>query len=213
MIRRCGDVLPDGEGIRPPILLDLFDGRKRSLREASAASLQGGFRAIAQQTLYRIREHVREVSTVKGKEKVGEYLDSLPETPDNDRIRAEYADHLVGMDPGDALAEAFWKTGYSGVGPKSVKGFPWHALLALGRRSGYLLPYDDRGRGVRSRVTGRGPLDPHSFGRFVTRNPDAKSWGQGAAGPLPPEACLLAKPKEIHYVVPNTMTPRSTLSA
>lgn len=147
MIRRCGDVLPDGEGIRPPILLDLFDGRKRSLREASAASLQGGFRAIAQLTLYRIREHVREVATVKGKEKVGEYLDALPVTPDNDRVRAEYADHLVGMDPGDALAEAFWKTGYSGVGPKSVKGFPWHALLALGRRSGYLLPYDDRGRG------------------------------------------------------------------
>jgi hypothetical protein len=27
------------------------------------------------------------------------------------------------------------------------QGLPWRALLALGRRSGYLLPYDDRGRG------------------------------------------------------------------
>ena len=27
------------------------------------------------------------------------------------------------------------------------KDLPWNALLALGRRSGYLLPYDDRGRG------------------------------------------------------------------
>lgn len=147
MIRRCGDVVP--EGARPPILLDLFDGRRRSLREASAASLQRGFRAIEQLVLHRIREHIRAVTTIGGKEKVGEYLDSLPESADNDLIRDEYAAQLVGAgrDPGDALAEAFWKTGYSGVGPKSVKGFPWHALLALGRRSGYLLPYDDRGRG------------------------------------------------------------------
>lgn len=181
MIRRCGDVIPDG--IRPPILLDLFDGRRRSLREASAASLQGGFRAIAQLTLYRIREHVREIATVGDTERVGEYLDGLPVSADNDRIRREYADHLVGMDPGDALAEAFWKTGYSGVGPKSVQGFPWHALLALGRRSGYLLPYDDRGRGgkehkryganaefaevlVASTVT---PGDPMDFDDFLDR--------------------------------------------
>ena len=147
MIRRCSDVVPDGP--RPPILLDLFDGRRRSLREASAASLQRGFRAIEQLILYRIREHVRAVTTVGSKEKVGEYVDRLPESVDNDLLRAEYEAQLagVGRDPGDALAEAFWKTGYSDVGPKSVKGFPWHALLALGRRSGYLLPYDDRGRG------------------------------------------------------------------
>jgi hypothetical protein len=92
---------------------------------------------------------VRAVTEVGGKEKVGEYVDRLPESPDNELIRSEYEAQLVGTDrdPGDALAEAFWKLGYSGVGPKSVKGFPWHALLALGRRSGYLLPYDDRGRG------------------------------------------------------------------
>jgi hypothetical protein len=149
MIRRCGDHLPGGEGSRPPILLDLFDGRRRSLREASAASLQAGFRAIERLIIYRIREHVRVVTTVRGKEQVGEYLDGLPELPDNDLIRNEYAAQLVGADrdPGDALADAFWKKGYEGIGPKSVKGFPWHALLALGRRSGYLLPYDDRGRG------------------------------------------------------------------
>lgn len=147
MIRRCGDVVPDGA--RPPILLDLFEGRRRSLREASAASLQRGFRAIEQLVLYRIREHVRAVTTVGSKEKVGEYVDRLPQNADNDLLRREYEAQLAGpgRDPGDALAEALWKAGYSGVGPKSVKGFPWHALLALGRRSGYLLPYDDRGRG------------------------------------------------------------------
>ena len=44
MIRRCGEVL-GLDGPRPPILLDLFDGQRRSLREASAATLQAGFRA------------------------------------------------------------------------------------------------------------------------------------------------------------------------
>jgi hypothetical protein len=141
MIRRCGDVVPDGP--RPPILLDLLDGRKRSLREASAATLQAGFRAIEQLVLHRIGEHIAAVSG----DDVEGFLDSLPVTSDNDAIRAEYEAQRLGVDPKDALAEAYWRTGYSGVGPTSVKGYPWHALLALGRRSGYLLPQDDRGRG------------------------------------------------------------------
>jgi hypothetical protein len=141
MVRRCGDVVPDGP--RPPILLDLFDGRKRSLREASAATLQAGFRAIEQLVLHRI---VEQIAAMSGDD-VEDFLDSLPVTDDNDTIRAEYDAQRLGVDPKDALAEAYWRTGYSGVGPTSVKGFPWHALLALGRRSGYLLPQDDRGRG------------------------------------------------------------------
>ncbi len=146
MIRRCADVLPDGLGPQPPILLDLFDGRRKSLREASAATFEGGRRAIEQLILHRIREHVVAITRDSPKA-VGQWLDALPTSDDNDKLREEYGAQIVGVDPRDALAEAFWRTGYSGVGPKSVKGFPWHALLALGRRSGYLLPYDDRGRG------------------------------------------------------------------
>ena len=40
IIHRCHDVIPQGP--RAPLLLDLFDGRRRSLREASAATLQKG---------------------------------------------------------------------------------------------------------------------------------------------------------------------------
>ena len=58
MIRRCGDVIPDGSS--SSILFDLFDGRQQSLREASAATLQAGFRAIEQLVLYRIRAHVHD---------------------------------------------------------------------------------------------------------------------------------------------------------
>lgn len=146
MIRRCADVLPDNTGPLPPILFDLFDGRKRSLREASAATFEGGRRAIEQLTLYRIREHVIAITggTVKG---IGQWLDALPSSDVNDSLRGQYGAQIGGDDAADALAEALWRTGYSGVGPSAKKGFPWHALLALGRRSGYLLPYDDRGRG------------------------------------------------------------------
>ena len=143
MIRRCAEVIPDGP--RPPILLDMFDGRRRSLREASAATLEGGRRAIEQLVVFRIREYVATV--LSDERQVGSYLDSLADTPGNQLVVNEYGAQHASMGAVDALAEAFWKAGYSGVGPESVKGYPWNALLALGRRSGYLSPYDDRGRG------------------------------------------------------------------
>jgi hypothetical protein len=141
MVRRCHDVVPDGP--LPPLLLDLFDGRQRSLREASAATLQGGFRAIEQLVLHRIHGHLEGVFGKKPEK----YVASLPEGKEGDAIRAEYEAQLAGNAPLDALTEAFWKVGYSGVGPEGVQGFPWNSLLALGRRAGYLLPYDNRGRG------------------------------------------------------------------
>lgn len=141
MIRRCHDVLP--EGPLPPLLLDLFDGHRRSLREASAATLQGGFRAIEQLVVHRIHAHLDEVCGNKPEK----YVDSLPESKEWDAVRAEYGAQFASGNPIDALAEAFWKVGYSGVGPEGVQGFPWNSLLALGRRAGYLLPYDNRGRG------------------------------------------------------------------
>lgn len=141
MIRRCHDVIP--EGPQPPLLLDLFDGRRRSLREASAATLQGGFRAIEQLVVQRIHDHLEEVCGQKAES----FVASLPESKELDAVRVEFEVQLAGTEPLAALAEAFWKVGYSGVGPKDVQGFPWNTLLALGRRAGYLLPYDNRGRG------------------------------------------------------------------
>ncbi len=140
MIRRYGDVTETGQ--QPPILLDLFDGRLRSLREASAATLQNGFRAIEQLVIAKIRAHLDSVCGADPEA----FLGSLPADKESNALREEFA----AQGPGDALsalAEAFWRVGYSGVGPGEVKGLPWNALLALGRRSGYLLPYDNRGRG------------------------------------------------------------------
>jgi hypothetical protein len=141
MIRRCGDRIENGP--RPPLLLDLFDGRYRSLREASAATLQAGFRSIEQLVLYRIRGHFESVC---GGDAEG-YVAALPDNAEATAVRSEYDAQRTGLEPLDALAESYWKTGYSKVGPEEAGGFPWNALLALGRRSGYLLPYDDRGRG------------------------------------------------------------------
>jgi hypothetical protein len=141
MIRRCGDHL--GHGPRPPILLDLFEGRKRSLREASAATLQGALRAIEQIVIHRIRAELEPLCEDRD---AGAYLGRLPHNSDTARIRTEYSAHLHG-DSLDALTEAYWVAGYEELGSSSRKGLPWNALLNLGRRAGYLLPYDDRGRG------------------------------------------------------------------
>ncbi len=142
MIQRCGDVIPDGP--RPPILLDMFDGRRRSLREASAATLEGGRRAIEQLVVFRIRDYL--ANALRSQSQVEVYLDSLADRLDSQYLISEYQAQRDSMEAIQALTEAFWKAGYSGVGPASVKGYPWNALLALGRRSGYLSPYDNRGR-------------------------------------------------------------------
>jgi hypothetical protein len=177
MIRRCHDVITTGP--QPPLLLDLFDGRRRSLREASAATLQAGFRAIEQLVVHRIHEHLGEACG----EDPRAFIQDLPDADQWNALRTEFEAQSVGTEAIDALAESFWKVGYSRVGPKEVQGFPWNTLLALGRRSGYLLPYDNRGRGgkehkryganaefaellVASTVT---PGDPIDFDDFLDR--------------------------------------------
>lgn len=177
IIRRYHDVVATGP--RPPLLLDLFDGRRRSLREASAATLQAGFRAIEQLVVHRIHEHLVEVCG----DDPSTFVDDLPDADQWNALRVEYEAQAVGSDQIDALTESFWKVGYSRVGPKEVQGFPWNTLLALGRRAGFLLPYDNRGRGgkehkrygasaefaellVASTVT---PGDPIDFDDFLDR--------------------------------------------
>lgn len=181
MIRRCNAVVEDGP--LPPLLLDLFDGRRRSLREASAVTLQGGFRAIEQLVLTRVRECLVDRCGTDA----GTMLDTLPPSDERDALGKEYEAHLAGNTPIDALTEAYWKVGYSGVGPGEVQGLPWNSLLALGRRGGYLLPYDNRGRGgkehkrygataefaevlVAATVT---PGDPLDFDDFLDRLRDS----------------------------------------
>lgn len=181
MIRRCQDVISDGP--QPPLLLDLFDGNRRSLREASAATLQGGFRAIEQLVVQRIHEHLGETCG----EKPDAFVAALPKSKEWDAVRIEFNAQLTGSNGIDALAEAFWKVGYSGVGPREVQGFPWNALLALGRRAGYLLPYDNRGRGGKEHkryganaefaellvVSTVKPGDPVDFDDFLDRIRDS----------------------------------------
>lgn len=180
IIRRCHDVIADGP--RPPLLLDLFDGRRRSLREASAATLQAGFRAVEQLVLHRIRDHLSEVSG----DDPQSYIAQVPESDEWGAVRQEF-EAQAGLEPLDSLTEAFWKTGYSRVGPKEVQGFPWNTLLALGRRAGYLLPYDNRGRGGKEHkryganaefaellvATTVAPGDPVDFDEFLDRLRDS----------------------------------------
>lgn len=177
IVRRCHEVTLNGP--RPPILLDLFDGRRRSLREASAATLQAGLRAVEQLVIHRIREHL----TSACGDSPQDFVSTLPPSDQWDAVTREFEAQFAGSDPFTAIAESFWKVGYSRVGPKEVQGFPWNTLLALGRRAGYLLPYDNRGRGgkehkryganaefaellVASTVT---PGEPIDFDEFLDR--------------------------------------------
>lgn len=141
MIRRASEVTSDAP--LPPLLLDMFDGRRQSLREASATTLQCGFRAIEHLVVHRIKSHLLDEV---GTDPVA-FLATVPTSDDWNAVLEEYAAHAGTQAPVEALAEAYWKVGYSGVGPKEVRGLPWNSLLALGRRSGFLLPYDNRGRG------------------------------------------------------------------
>ncbi len=143
MIRRCADVIPNGP--RPPILLDMFDGQRQSLRQASAATLESGRRAIEQLVIFRIQEYLQ--SIFKDDSYIESYLDTITETPEGKPIVDIYKTESASMNAIDALVETFWKSGYSKVGPKSSRGYPWNTLHELGRRSGYLSPYDNRGRG------------------------------------------------------------------
>ncbi len=126
IIQRCRDVTPDGP--QPPILLDLFDGRRRSLREASAATLQAGLRAVEQLVVHRIRDHLVAVCG----DNPEAFLATLPPSEEWDAVTQEFEAQFAGDDPLNAIAESFWKVGYSRVGPKEVQGFPWNTLLALG---------------------------------------------------------------------------------
>lgn len=143
MVRRAHEGIASAPN--PPILLDMFEGRRKSLRDASAATLQGGFRAIEQFVLHRIHE---ELESLAG----GDFDSLISELPSGevwDAVRDEAQAIGKSEVPGGALAEAYWKVGYSSLGPKEVQGLPWNTLLALGRRSGFLMPYDNRGRGGR----------------------------------------------------------------
>lgn len=124
---------------RPPILLDMFDGTVKSVRDASRATLRAGGDAVEGLVLERVGEFVaNEIGTSKAK--IARAL--AAETVD-DALRADF-DNLVagGRTPEDALSQALVDAALH-----KAREHPLGSLVELGRRAGFLTPWGNSGRG------------------------------------------------------------------
>jgi len=142
LIARYADVV-DGAP-RPPILIDMFDGSRTSLRNASRASLRAAGDVLEAFGSLRIRERVSEELKSAS---IEEIVSGLRETNKNKKVRErvrqgfEAYRHDDQVSESDALSEALWQVG------TEDSLHPVEYLTELGRRAGYLTPWANSGRG------------------------------------------------------------------
>lgn len=137
----------DEKAPRPPILIDMFDGSRTSLRNASRASLRAAGDVLEALISRRIRERVVEELNVVTN--IDDIIAAIPEGKKRVRTRVRegfgayssaYRDHSQNSDL-DALSEALWQVGIEDL------IHPVEFLTELGRRAGYLTPWSNNGRG------------------------------------------------------------------
>jgi hypothetical protein len=138
VISRWSEAVPGAS--RPPIVLDLFDGKRNPIRDASRASLRAGGDAIERLLLDRLGEkfgHLDEDAV----HKVLQDADALGK--EREALAAAYST-ASGPEatPGEALAAAYLQVAFQGKQPVNF-------LTELGRRAGYLTPWANEGRGGR----------------------------------------------------------------
>ena len=157
---------------RPPILLDMFDGTVRSVRDASRASLRAAGDAIEFLILDCVREEVRVAGTSKD-----ELLGVLQEQDADGAVRKDLQTY-AGGDPVDGLARAIVDAAFA-----KAREHPIGSLVELGRRAGFLSPWSNSGRGgkLQKRYTATAefletlvaatvdPDDPLEFPEFLDR--------------------------------------------
>ena len=126
---------------RPPIVVDMFDGSRTSLRNASRASLRAAGDVLEALVSLRIRNRISdELRTIS----IHDMISALPEKK-NVRVRVQQGFDAYRHDDQasdiDALSEAFWQVGVED------STHPVEFLTELGRRAGYLTPWANSGRG------------------------------------------------------------------
>jgi hypothetical protein len=133
---------------RPPIVFDMFDGGRASIRDASRASLRAAGDAIESRLSERMRAAFADVAT-NDDEAMAILAEQVRLEPPTRRRR--FSDELgrrfhvhrdAGLSASDSLAEAFLEVGY-----EASRGHPIGFLTELGRRAGYLTPWANQGRG------------------------------------------------------------------
>jgi hypothetical protein len=129
----------NGTAPRPPILLDMYDGSVRSVRDASRATVRAGGDAIEGLILERFAEWVEaEVGTT------AKQLRKALDTEGVDEALGADFDNLTAGEqaPVEALAQALVDAALN-----KVREHPIGALVELGRRAGFLTPWANSGRG------------------------------------------------------------------
>lgn len=128
---------------RPPILLDMYDGAKLPLRDASRATLRAGGEALERLLTYRLMERLGHLSAaavdrvLEDRQALGREQQALVAAYETQRADAQ-------IRPGEALAQAYLNVAFSGKQPLNF-------LTELGRRAGYLTPWANQGRGGRTK--------------------------------------------------------------
>ena len=159
---------------RPPILLDMFDGTVTTVRDASRASLRAAGDAIEFLILDCFKEQVQAAGTSEQ-----ELLGILDEPWADEAIISDYRTYAGGNgNHVDGLARAIVDAAFS-----KAREHPIGSLIELGRRSGFLSPWANSGRGgkLKKRYTATAefleilvaatvePDDPLEFPEFLDR--------------------------------------------
>lgn len=159
---------------RPPILLDMFDGTVTTVRDASRASLRAAGDAIEFLILDCFKEQVQAAGTSEQ-----ELLGILDEPWADEAIISDYRTYAGGNGKHvDGLARAIVDAAFS-----KAREHPIGSLIELGRRSGFLSPWANSGRGgkLKKRYTATAefleilvaatvePDDPLEFPEFLDR--------------------------------------------
>ena len=159
---------------RPPILLDMFDGRVKSVRDASRATLRAAGDAIEFLVLDCFREEIEVTAQCSE-----ELLRVLTERDADEAIITDFQTYAGrNGDAVDALARVLVDAAFS-----QAREHPIGSLVELGRRAGFLSPWANSGRGgkLQKRYTATAefleilvaatvdPDDPLEFPEFLDR--------------------------------------------
>ena len=162
---------------RPPMLLDMFDGTVKSVRDASRASLRAAGDAIEFLILDCFKEEVQVAGTSEE-----ELLDALKKQDADKTVIRDYQTYAGGdREPVDALARAIVDAAFA-----KAREHPIGSLVELGRRAGFLSPWANSGRGgkLQKRYTATAefletlvaatvdPYEPLEFPEFLDRLKD-----------------------------------------
>ena len=161
---------------RPPIFLDMLDGERPAVRDASRATLRAAGDAIEGLCVARTQEYL--ATSYRRRERADRFVSRIEGDQRRllARVEAQLADGST--DVLSAFAEAYFE-----IGVELTRGHPINFLTELGRRAGYLAPWSNMGRGGRLQkrygLTGEfleiliaatvSPDSPLAFGEFLDR--------------------------------------------